>query len=466
MKRMTKTLFSFFIFMSLLALACNLNSSTTAPPTLVPNVPAITPRPTLGYATPSNEELPQVTPGAQARIEAELYNLLEQVDADRLIMHIDALQGFYTRHANSSQTDPNRGVGAAYAYIMSQFETIRAQSPTNFTSFPQEFTSEYNGIRAINRNAIAYIQGTEEGAGVIVIGAHYDSRTWDLNDATGFAPGADDNGSGVAAVIELARILSQRPQRTSIVFALFCAEEVGRQGSRTFVRDYLQPLNIPVVGMINLDTIGSHDAPDGSVNDFDIRLFSDDDNTNQSLARHFARTIRFIGENQGLGLNIDIKAAGDREGRYGDHDSFTEVGYPAVRFIEAVEDTPHREGADTIEFIEPAYLVRTTQTVLAIVVSLSEGPRPPRDIVLRESGAAADGRMTYNLVWNHVPDAAGYIVTLRPPGSLVYTQQFSVIDNESGAWERYGEYEGIAIAAVDSNGMIGPLSAEYRVNIR
>jgi len=70
------------------------------------------------------------------------------------------------------------------------------------------------------------------------------------------------------------------------------------------------------------------------------------------------------------------------------------------------------------------------------------------------------------LVWNHVPDAAGYIVTLRPPGSLVYTQQFSVIDNESGAWERYGEYEGIAIAAVDSNGMIGPLSAEYRVNIR
>lgn len=463
MKRTIRTLFLVMALLSLVALACNLSSTSTAPPTLVPNLPAITPRPTLGYATPSSAELPDVTPGAQARIEAELYNLLDQVESDRLMMHITALQGFYTRHVNSPQAETDRGVGAAAAYIKTQLEAIVARSPNNFTVFAQPFEAQYNGVVSTQNNIIGYIPGTEEGAGTIVVGAHYDSRTWDLNDASGYAPGADDNGSGVSATLELARILSQRPQRSSVVFVLFCAEEVGRQGSRAFVRDYIQANNIEIIGMINLDTIGSYNAPDGSINEADIRLFSDDDNTNQSAPRHLARTIRFISENQGLGLNIDIKAAGDREGRYGDHDSFTEVGYPAVRFIEALEDTPNREGADTVEHVEPAYLVKTTRTVLAIIVALSEGPRPPRDILFREAGATPEGKVMHNLVWSHVPGAAGYIVALRRPGSLVYNQQFSVVENESGPWERYGEYEGIAIAAVDANGMIGPLSSEIRL---
>lgn len=449
--------------LSLVALACNLSSTNTAPPTLVPNLPAITPRPTLGYATPSSEELPQVSPGAQARIEAELYNLLEQVESDRLLMHIDTLQGFYTRHVNSAQTELNRGIGAAANYIRTQLDAIVARSPNNFTVFTQPFEAQYNGTVSTQNNIIGYIPGTEEGAGTIVVGAHYDSRTWDLNDATAYAPGADDNGSGVAATLELARILSQRPQRSSVVFVLFAAEEVGRQGSRAFVRDYIQANAIDIIAMINLDTIGSTNAPDGTVNDYDIRLFSNDDNTNESAPRHLARTIRFISENQGLGLNIDVKAAGDREGRYGDHDSFTEVGYPAVRFIEALEDSPNREGADTVEHIEPEYLIKTTQTVLAIIVALSEGPRPPRDVLFREAGVTPDGKPMMNLVWSRVPGAAGYIVALRRPGSLVYNQQFSVIDNESGPWERYGDYEGVAVAAVDANGMIGPLSAEIRL---
>ncbi|MDX1991678.1 MAG: M20/M25/M40 family metallo-hydrolase [bacterium] len=463
MRRATGYLFSFLAFMSLLALACNL-SSENAPPTLVPNLPAVTPRATLGYATPSSEQLPQVTPGEQVRIEAELYNLLQQVQSDRLMMHIDALQSFHTRHVNSSQTDPNRGIGAAYNYIMGQFEAIQAQAAANFIVTYQEFDTYFNSIQTVQRNPIAYIQGTEQEAKTIIIGAHYDSRTWDLNDATSYAPGADDNGSGVAAVLELARILSQRPQRTSVMFVLFASEEVNRQGSKAFVAQYLRPNNIDIIGMINLDTIGSYNTSDGTIHDAEIRLFSDGDATNQSGSRHLARTIRFIAENQeAVGLRVNLIPASDRDGRYGDHFSFAEAGYPAVRFIEAVEDAPNREGADTIEQIEPAYLVKTTQTVLAVVVALSEGPRPPRDTVLREAGSAPDGRPMYNLVWSHVPGAAGYIVALRRPGSLVYDQQFSVVENESGAWERYGEYDGIAVAAVDANGMIGPLSEEITV---
>src|SRR5690606_11302120 len=128
----------------------------------------------------------------------------------------------------------------------------------------------------------------------------YDSRTDDLNDSTAFAPGADDNGSGVAAVLEIARVMSQLRPRTTMIFVLFSAEEVNRQGSKAFVRDYIQFYNIPVRVMINVDTVGSVNDPRGNVNDRELRIFSQ--GPDESPSRDMARMIDFMIENYSTDL--------------------------------------------------------------------------------------------------------------------------------------------------------------------
>jgi hypothetical protein len=469
MTRTNQTLLLCLSFISILALACTLSSS--APPTLVPRstLSAGSPGPTLAFdPVVTQGSVPESAPVPTPQIDVEMYNLLREVESDRLMMHISNLQGFHTRHVNSSQTDPTRGVGAAANYLLDQLFQIQAESPSDFYVFPQghEFTAYFNGVQSVQRNIVGVLGGTEQGAGTIVVGAHYDSRTNDLNDSTSLAPGADDNGSGVAAVLELARILSRHPQRTTVVFVLFAAEEVNRQGSIAFVREYIVANNVDVVAMLNLDTIGSNNSSDGTINDDTIRLFSDEDNTNRSASRHLARTIEFISANHDYGLTHDIQVvpSQDRDGRYGDHFSFADEDYPAIRFIEAVEDTPFREGRDLIEYVEPDYLAQSTRTVLSVIVGLSGGLRPPRQLQMREAGTDDQSNTLYTLVWETVPGAVGYVVALRSRNSLIYNQQFTVTSNESGAWHRFGDYEAVAISAIDGRGLVGPVSQEYIID--
>lgn len=449
------------IWLGLVLLACSLGAQE-APPTLLPRKTDIpTPQPPLSYATPQGGNVPnQSTQGApqQTSVDIELFNLMNRIESDRLMAHIHTLVGFHTRHVNSSVQSLTRGVGAAANYISETFKQIQAQSGGKFVTFEQPFTASYNGIASTQRNIIGYIQGTSAEAGIIVVGAHYDSRTDDLTDATGFAPGADDNGSGVAAILEMARVLSTSPMRATIVFVLFSAEEVGRQGSKAFVQDYILVHNLPVIGMINLDTIGSNNDARGNVNDRDLRLFSAPPNSSRS--RQFARTLNFIAYYHKLDLNLAMQNEIDREGRYGDHESFEEKGYPSSRIIESLEDTPKREGRDTVDGVEPAYLLKSTRTIVGLLYALGGGPVPPRNIVLRDVGGGNSA-----LVWESIPDASRYVVGLRRPNSLIFDQYFTVIEANSGAMAtvNWQAYEAIAVAAVDSRGVVGRFSEEYRI---
>ncbi len=448
------------VWFSLIVMACNLSSTSQPPPTLVPRIggATLTPPPTLGFATSVAGAAPQTTAVSpqQSQANIELYNLLNQVESDRMMLHIETLVNFHTRHINSSTTSLDRGVGAAFNYIQQQLRNIQAQSPESFTVFPEghEFQATFNGITSTQRNAVAVLQGTEANAGIIVIGAHYDSRTDDLNDATAFAPGADDNGSGVAAVLEIARILSRKPQRATIIFVLFAAEEVGAQGSRAFVREYINPLNERNLVMINLDTIGNWNDTRGNINDSQIRVFSVA--PNDSPSRQLARNLHFISYNYALDLEIDLKDGMDREGRYGDQLPFVENNYAAIRFVEALEETNMREGRDTIDGIEPIYLYHSTRTVLGTLVGLAGGPRPPENLTLRDNGNG-----TGSLVWETVPEATGYIVALRRTNSLGVSTQFAVIEPRTADWNRWWEFEAVYVATVDANGTVGPLSREY-----
>lgn len=451
--------------------ACGATNEST--PSLV-NTPRSLPTPAsqavLGYSTPLPNAAPSATP-VREQIDVQLSSQRTQVSADRMMRDIRALQNFETRHVNSSDPDnPNRGILAAHDYLLQEMQLIASLTPPDvaFAIDSQGFEGFFNDTTTEQYNIIGRLQGTELGAGTIVIGAHYDSRTDNLNNANDYAPGADDNGSGVAGVLELARILSQSRHRASIIFVLFSAEEVGRQGSRAFVGDYVRRHSVDVIAMLNLDTIGSNNDPNGTINDREIRLFSDDDPTNTSPSRHLARMIEFFGQNHSYPLGIDFQPALDRDGRYGDQQSFSDRGYPAVRFIEALEDTPNREGDDLIDHIEPDYLLQSTQTILGVVRSLADGLQPPTNISLTDLGSVSEnGNSQAQLTWNEVPDASRYIVVLRPIGSLTYdvSQQFTV--EASGViWDRFTNFEALAIASVDENGLIGRLSEEYILTTR
>jgi bacterial leucyl aminopeptidase len=458
--------FLFVVWLSLFSLACTLSSGPSDDPLIIEpriNGATATPQPPLAFSTPmpGTEQAPLVSESQQERIEVEMFNLLNQVQSDRMMSHIATLVGFHTRHVNSAGSQADYGVTAAADYIYSQFQQIQAQSPNTFSVFEQPFQVEYNGVRTTQRNIVGVLNGTDVGAGVIVVGAHYDSRTWDLSDSQAYAPGAADNGSGVAAVIEMARIMSDEPRRASIMFVLFAAEEIGAEGSKAFIREYLQNYNVQDVVMVNIDTIGSYNDSAGNIDAENLRLFSSPgvQNPNASPARQLARSLDFIAYNHDLNLEIAMQNTIDREGRFGDHNSFDDAGYPAVRFIEALEDTENREGNDTIDKIEAAYMVDATRTLLGILEALSNGPPPPRNLSLR-----GDGGTLGTLVWEPIPDAASYVVAVRPANALNFTLHFPTTDNRTNAWDGWWAYEAVAVAAVDAQGRIGRFSEELKVN--
>jgi hypothetical protein len=443
------------------ALACNLTDSAP-PPTLVPRA-TFTPPPTIGFPTLAPEQFPdQATniPRTDPRPDTALLDVMNQVEVDRLILHVDALVSMRTRHVLSSWTTPNEGIGAAYNYVMNQFNLIRDQSYQNSFSVlqPQEFSIEFGGTTTIGRNIIGVLQGTETGAGILLIGAHYDSISLDVQNGSAYAPGANDNASGVAALLEIARVMSQRPHRATVMFVAFNAEEIQRKGSVSFVNDYLRANNIQIDAMINMDIIGSSTNAAGAVNDRTIRLFSSE--PNESSSRHLARAINLLGARLAPEMTIDVQSTADRPDRYSDHMSFSEAGFPAVRFIEAFEEPDrHHTDRDSLEDIQSSYLWSATRTILAVSTALADGLRPPRSVQLRE---ADFGNRT--LVWERVPEAVSYVVALRRPGALIYDPYFEISDNQV-TWDGFkaAQFTTVAVAAKDARGLIGPFSFEYTI---
>ncbi len=454
MKRHSLPVLLTLLCLGLAALACNL-TSPEAPPTILPRM-TDTPLPTLGVAVVATpQELPrQPAPGPQ--VGANLANMLNMVESDRLFLHIDSLQRMQTRHVNSTTTDPNSGIGAAYRYVRSQFDTIASQSAGNFSVFDQSFALKWAGVDTTQTNVVGVIPGREIGGGILLIGAHYDSISIDPNDPTYYAPGANDNASGTSALIELARILATRQHNATIMFVAFGAEEVGRVGSIEFVK-YLQSRGITVDEMLNMDIIGSQTGPNGQVDDSTLRLFSA--GPNESPSRQLARAIYLIDYNLIPNMSIRVQDAGDREGRYSDHLSFSDAGIPAVRFIESLEDRVRQHTPnDTIEDVQATYLTRATQTVLTVASVFADGLAAPRNISLRANGN------TRTLVWEPVPGAASYLIAMRRPGSLIYDQQFPWNGN-SVDWEGFvsSQYVGLVISSVDANGLMGPPSPELTI---
>ncbi len=458
-KRRTPILIPLAVWFLLTLLACSLATSPE-PPTLVPQATS-TPPPTIGYATLAPNQYPQAaTQAGPAAVpnNTTVLNLMNQVDADRMFETISTLVSMKTRRVNSP-SDATSGIGAAEAYVLRQFNAVQAQSyQGSFAVTEEPFPINWDNMTSVGTNVIGILSGTDVGAGVIVLGAHYDSINYNFNDPNGYAPGADDDATGIAALLEIARILSQRPHRATIVFVAFSAEEIQRKGSQAFVSDYVKAHNIDVKAMLNMDIIGSNTGPNGAVDDSEIRLFSAD--PNDSPSRQLARELNLMGARMTPNFSILVQGAVDRAGRYSDHMSFSDAGYPAVRFVEALEeiDREHSE-RDIIDDIQADYLVKSTQTILACMTALADGPPPPENIDLRQN---SDG--TRSLHWQPAPGAAGYLVALRHPDGITYSDYFPTSDT-SVTWDGFvaSRYVSLAIASVDANGLMGPLSIEFGI---
>jgi acetylornithine deacetylase/succinyl-diaminopimelate desuccinylase-like protein len=435
----------------LAALACSL-APAVSPPLI--NTRTATPDPAFASTV---RALPNSAAVLLNRPNTPIQMLIAQVEENRLSNTVQTLAGMYTRHVLSPNNDPNRGIGAARDWLLLQFDALRESNPA-MDVWTQPFAYSWSGNEIVAENVVAVLPGTDIGAGVYVIGAHYDSITTDWMNGETYAPGANDNASGVAAVLEIARVLAPRTNRATLIFVAFASEETGRQGSIAFAKDYLQAQRIDVRGMINLDIIGSEMGANGEIDRRTIRLFSTE--PNDSPSRHFARQVAQMIRTHMPEVNPALQNSEDRQGRWGDQMSFTMFGYPAMRIIQGLEDTSRQHSRrDTVDGVQPAYLAQSTRAALVAVASFAGGLPAPDGFTIRLRNGVRDAVM-----WNPVPGAAGYMVALRQPDSLYFDQVFPVDSAELSSLA-LDQFATIAVATLDENGVYGAFSAEISAEI-
>jgi hypothetical protein len=370
-----------------------------------------------------------------------------QVSQERLRATVQTLVGFGTRHTLSSMTDPNRGIGAALRSTQEEFGRFSAACGGCLTIVtPEEsFTGPRSpdGVRV--RDIVAIQRGTGDPNRVVIITGHIDSRVSDVMNAAADAPGANDDGSGTAAVIEAARILSKYRFRGTIVYAALMGEEQGLYGGKTLA-DYAKAQGWQVEANLNNDIIGSSCGSDKVCDDRHVRIFSEGPRwqghedlaarqrslggENDAPGRNISRWLDTLADRLQIGLDVRQVWRNDRFGRGGDHSEFLNLGFPAVRFTVAIEnynwqhqDLRTENGiqyGDTIDRMDFPYLRKVTQLNVAALAGLADAPAPPEP---RVEGAVSSDT---TLAWAPVPDAMAYMIRWRPTDAANWTNGLRV----------------------------------------
>lgn len=357
-------------------------------------------------------------------------------DPARLKATVEKLVSFGTRHTLSSATDPKRGIGAARNWGAAEFERIsKACGGCLTVSRPSD---RFEGPRApagvIVENVLAIQPGTGDPAHVILIAGHIDSRVTDVMDFTSDAPGANDDGSGTALVIEAARLLSRRKHRATIVYALLSGEEQGLWGGRLLAR-HAKEQGWQVAALLNNDIVGGTHGTDGTIVDNRVRVFSEGIRSSEDMAAQLVRrgiggeddgpsralaraAIRAGANNPAIDLEVLAVRRPDRFRRGGDHLPALELGFPAIRFTAGIEDYDHqhqdlrtdngREYGDTVAEMDFPYLARVTALNVALAAELADAPPAPASVSI-------DGAVSSNTTvrWTPVKDAAAYRIHWR-----------------------------------------------------
>jgi len=348
--------------------------------------------------------------------------MVDSVSRERIRGYLEKLVGFYTRHTNSDTLSPGRGIGAARRWVRDQFQEFSDRSGGRLRPELFWFEETICGRPARHANVLATLPGTlsEAKERHFIVSGHLDDRTFGVCDDTSFAPGANDDGSGTASSIEAARVMSPFAVDATVIFMAVTGEDQGLFGSRAYAR-WARAHNLRIDGMLTNDVIGNIIGPTGSVDSLRVRHFSIGPSTSPS--RQLARYWKLKGEQYVPGFTVQLIPAQDRPGRGGDHISFNEQGYAAVRFTEPDERLEHQHSnTDVVENMSPAYVAKVTQVTVAGLASLALAPETPTTALeVWDVGNGTDLQVRWTAT-NREPDFAGYRLAIREPDSLFYSR--------------------------------------------
>jgi hypothetical protein len=429
-----------------------------------------------------------VAPATGPAPDKGLRDLLRRVDPGRIQATIEKLVSFGTRHTASSQTDPARGIGAATAWVFEQMQAIAATSSGRMTVQKQTFVQPVATnipVPTTITNVIATLAGTASPERFYVVTGHLDSRVTDILNFTSDAPGADDDGSGVAVVLELARLFATRQFPGTLVFATVAGEEEGLYGS-AFMAAQMKAAGADVQGMFSNDIVGASQAFDGTKPDpHSLRLFVEGIPTavtaaeislmqsvggeNDGVTHQLARFVTDVAPFGLTGISIRVIWRRDRYLRGSDHISFQAQGYPAARFTEPREnfDHEHRDVAvingvqfgDLIEFVDFGYTARVARVNGAALWSLATAPGTPKNLLIHVAPPAGfAGINTTTLTWNAntEPDLAGYEVVMRETTSPDWTSAINVGNVTTVTLDVAKDNVQFGVRAVDTAGHRSP----------
>jgi len=417
--------------------------------------------------------------------------LISQIDPNRIQATIQQLTQFGTRHTASSQTDPARGIGAAYTWVFQQMQAIAATSNGNMTVRQQTFVQPMVPGRLANptsiTNTIATLQGTASPQRFYVVTGHLDSRVTDILNFTDDAPGADDDGSGVACVLELARLFATHQFPGTIVFAAVSGEEEGLFGS-TFMAQQMAGAGNDVQGMFSNDIIGTGDAHDGTKPDpSTVRMFLEGIPTNVSssqislmqavggendgLSRQLGRYVNSVAPFNLTNMNIRLIWRRDRYLRASDHVSFQGQGYPAARFTEPRENFNHEHQntqvingvqlGDLIQYVDFSYVARVTGVNAAALWALATSPGTPKNAQIHFTPPPTFAGTNFTtLTWNANVEGnlTGYEVVMRETTAPDWTSAISVGNVTSVTLNVSKDNVQFGIRAMDQNGNRSPVA--------
>lgn len=378
--------------------------------------------------------------------------MVKEISSDSLKSYITKLVSFGTRSTLSSTTDKKRGIGAAREWVVQKFNEFAKNSNGRMTAFVDTITLPPDGRRvdvATNLgNAMAVLKGTDANDDrVYIISGHLDSRVTDVMNRTADAPGANDDGSGTAAVIECARVMSQHAFPATIIFVAVSGEEQGLLGS-TYLADKAKKQNWNVDAMLNNDIVGSNNSNETNIIDNTrLRVFSEAFATtdtgrvlqnirnlgleNDGKARQLARYVKEVGERYVDNLEVVMIYRNDRFLRGGDHSPFVQKGYAAVRLTEMNENFNHQHQdlrtekgvvyGDLPEFMDFEYLRKNTGINLSTLANLAKAPSMPQEV--KVSVRNLTNSTTLNWKTPKSGNVKGYYILMRETTSPVWQKK-------------------------------------------
>ncbi len=385
----------------------------------------------------------------QARLNPAIAKIVREIDARNIERSVRKLVSFGTRNTLSTQTDPARGIGAARDWLFEEFSKSAANSGGRMTVEKQTF-EQPKAARVATPTMITNVVATLKGSApdssgrTYVVSGHYDSMCSSPTDGQCDAPGANDDASGTAAVLEMARVMARQEFDATIIFMAVAGEEQGLLGA-TYFAEQAKQKGMDIEAMFTNDIVGNSLGGNGVRDARSVRLFSEGVPSNEkpeeatvrrgvggendSTSRQLARFIKEVGERYVRGMRVTMVYRRDRYLRGGDHIPFLERGFPAVRFTEPNEDYRHQhqnvriedgvQYGDLPEFVDFSYIANVARVNAVSLASLALAPARPKNAALVTSRLTNDTELKWDA--NKETDLSGYEIVWRDTTSPVWT---------------------------------------------